>query len=351
MVSSFRYLPAGFLVLLCVVSCNNEVLIDAPYQEKTLIWCLLDAGETQHYLRIQKSFLQTGTDAYTLALDPANIYYTDGQLEVYVEEWKNDTLTNTFTSHQVNGDTLGIPKQEGFFANVPNILYTFTANIDSASQYKLFVINHTSGDTLTAQTEIVHPFKPLSPNATTVAMEYADTGKITYQCRYAINGKIYELMMDFVYAEKNTLTGDSSVYSIPWQIFNSQLADNITGYGNIAHEIPLHSFFTFVANNITQKENVQRTFLHLNFTFYAGAPALYYLYLNGFAQTGLTQLYATNPYTNINGGFGIFSSRYAVEIDDIGLTPNSIDSLACGLTTRHLHFSSSVYNPFYPGCF
>lgn len=332
-------------------SCENEVSVDAEFHEKILVWCLLDAGETDHYLRIQKSFLQEGTNAYTLAADPANIYYADGELEVYVERWIDDTFTGKYTAKQIDGDTLGIEKQEGIFANLPNILYTFSAVLDSSATYKLFVIQNSTGDTLTTQTELVHAFKPLSPSYFTVTEDFADTGDISYQCKYAVNGKIYELVMEFVYTEKNTITGDSAVHTVSWQIFNSQIADNLVGNGNIAYMIPRNSFYTFLKNNIEENENVQRTFLHLNYIFYAGAPDLYYLYLNGFALSGLAELYATNPFTNIIGGYGIFSSRYAVEVDSIVLTPDALDTLACGLATRPLNFTSSIYNPAYPGCF
>ncbi|MBC8045973.1 MAG: hypothetical protein H7Y00_04210, partial [Fimbriimonadaceae bacterium] len=216
--------------------------------------------------------------------------------------------------------------------------------------YHLFVINHITGDTLSATTQLVHPYKTMSPSELTAYENIADTGDISYQCKYAINGKIYELQMEFNYAEKNIITGDSSTHILNWQIFDSKIADNLTGYGNIAHSIPRYSFYTFSNNHIEDNENIHRTFLSINYYFYAGAIDLYYFYINGYALSGLAELYATNQYTNIKNGFGIFSSRYSVELDSIGLTLDSLDSLACGNITRHLNFTSSIYNPYYPGC-
>ncbi|MBC8172895.1 MAG: hypothetical protein H7X71_03220, partial [Chitinophagales bacterium] len=82
----------------------------------------------------------------------------------------------------------------------------------------------------------------------------------------------------------------------------------------------------------------------------AGGMDLYYLYLNGIASAGLSQFYATNNYTNIKNGYGIFSSRYGVEINNVLLTTNSLDTLACGSLTGHLKFLPSILHPYYPAC-
>jgi hypothetical protein len=344
-----------YILTLCVYiymsSCANEVQISGHSSERTLVWCLLNAAETDHYLRIQKSFLQEGINAYTLATDPASVYYEEGQLEVYVEAWKNDSCTARYNVTRINGDSLGFEKDEGIFASSPNILYHFSAVLDSSAIYKLFIKNKVTGDTVTAETQLVHAFTPLYPGYFSTYENFADTGQVTYACKYAVNGKIYELTLAFVYAEKNLLTGDSTIHTVPWQIFNSQVSENLTGYGNIYYTIPRSAFYNFIKNSIAENAQVRRTFLHLNYTFYAGATDLYLFYLNGFALSGLAELYATDNYTNITNGAGLFSSRYTVHLDSLFLTSDALDTLACGNTTGNLHFISSIYNPFYPGCY
>lgn len=128
-----------------ILSCNNEVDINADFVEKTFVWAILDYSEMDHYIRIEKSFLPENESAYNLALDPNNLYYNEDELEVYIEQWSNSTLITTYELQRVNGDSLGIQKDEGIYASSPNILYYFSAVLDSSAQYHLLIINHNSG--------------------------------------------------------------------------------------------------------------------------------------------------------------------------------------------------------------
>ena len=347
-----RYSSIGVFLLLMttIISCNNDFNINGQFQEKTVVFGLLDFATDTNYLRIEKTFLQGTTDANLLATDAENFYYANGELKVYLEQWTNGSYVTTITADYVDGDSLGVPKDTGTFAASPNILYRLVTPIDSMSMYKLFIVNTTTGDTITASTNVVHDFTTYYPTKPGVYIDYSDTNKITYTCKQAVYGKMYDLLMRFHYYEKNNLTGDSVLKSVDWQIISNKIGDNIDGSGNISYSIEKQAFFTFLASAIDPDENVVRSFSSIDFFWYAGGVELYDQYMNILANLGINEDYISPEYSNINGGLGMFSSRHREAIYGVKLYDVTLDSLACGSITRPLHFVSSPANPDYPGC-
>jgi hypothetical protein len=196
----------------------------------------------------------------------------------------------------------------------------------------------------------VHPFQSLSPVNSGVRLSFADTGTISFATENAINAKIYELVMDFNYVDIQIENNDSSAQKISWQIFDHLISDRTDGSGVTQYQIQKTSFYNFIKNNVIDKDGVVRKFRSMDFTFYAAGIELYYSYLNNKTLLGLNELYNSTIYTNINGGYGIFSSRSTFLADTILLTDKSLDTLACGHITKHLNFISSPANLNYPGC-
>ncbi|MFZ1632260.1 MAG: hypothetical protein WAT43_00195 [Chitinophagales bacterium] len=331
-------------------SCDNTLEINGDYTEKVVVFGLLDYGVDTNFIRIEKTFLEPNTNAYILATDADEIFYDYNDLHVYLEEWLNGAFIKTISIDYVDGDSLGIEKEEGVFATSKNILYRITTKLDSMAAYKLFIINNNTGDTITSQTNLVQSFYLYYPTISNTYISFADTGKITYTCKQAVNGIMYELWMDFNYYEKNIYTGDSILKTLNWQIFNEKVGDNTDGFSNISYSLPRHSFYSFLVSAIPEDENVIRTAVGVNYHWYAGGTELYDLYLNMLANVGLNQDYISPEYTNIQGGIGMFSSRHGQHATDIKLYDSTLDSIACGSITGNLRFVSSKTNPAYPGC-
>jgi len=331
-------------------ACNNDFDINGDYIEKTVVFGLLDYGEDTNFLRIEKTFLEANSSAFVLATDPENYYYKEDDLQVYLEQWTNTVFVKSIAVQYVDGDTLGIIKEEGLFSGSPNILYRITENLDSLSSYKLFVVNNITGDTITSQTNIVGDFYVYYPTLPETYINYTDTSKITYTCRQALNGKIYELWMQFNYYEKNVINGDSTLKHVDWQIFNNKFGDNLLGNGNVSYSIERDLLYSFLSGALEEDNNAIRYFSSINFYWYAGGIEVYDQYLNVLANLGINEDYISPEYTNIIGGLGMFSSRHKIGINNIHLYDPSIDSLACSQITQQLNFISSYTNPLYPGC-
>lgn len=345
-----RYILVGCFILGCLISCNNEVQIATVYEEEVFITGLLDAGDSVHYLRIQRSFLDPDSSPYTLLTDPFNNYFEEDELEVWIESWKYGALTGSYSFEYVDGDSIGIIKEEGVFPSSPNILYRLKATLDADAEYKLFVHRLSKGDTITASTILVQSFNVLFPIQGTYGLNLADTNKIQYANSYAVHAWLYDLTLRFHYSETDKTTGIVENKYHDWVMFKNRIGDNGYGSGVMAYEMRANLFYDFISTVVFSNPNVEREFTHLSFTFYAGGEELYYHYLNNLANLGFGELYASSEYTNIQGGYGIFSSIRKRTIDSLLLSDRSLDTLACGYQTAGLGFSPSMVHPDYPDC-
>ena len=332
------------------LSCDNTLDINGNYREAVVVYGLLDHGTDTQYIRIQKSFLGDNTSALDLAGQAGQNYYLPDELSAFLWRWKNGIRMDSIPLEYVNGDTLGIEKPEGTFASTPNILYRTTATIDTLSEYQLMVIHHTKGDTITATARIVWSYYVYYPTRPDVYIDFADTGRITFTCKQAVNARLYDLDLIFRYAEKNIFTGDSTIHAVAWNVFSNKSGTNTEGYSNIAYSMERYSFFTFLAATLEPDTQVIRYSIDLKFDWYAGGTELYNQYLNMLANLGINQDYISPEYTNVEGGIGIFSSRHKESAGNIRLSDATLDSLACGIITRQLGFVSAPSNPDYPGC-
>jgi len=341
------------LLLICgllYLSCNNEVVVTAPYQERTLITGILESNKDVQFIRIQKAFAQEGVSPFELALDPTNRFYADNELEVWVERVDNGIVTNRFDFEYIDGDTIGIIREEGLFPVSPNILYRYEGELPATGVYKLYVYNTNNLDTITASASMVGDFNVLFPVPNQFGINVTDTGKIVYAGTYAVNARIYDLVLRMHYSELNPTTGLEEDKFKDWIMFSNILGNNDAGSGTFAFEIRANTFYGFIRDAFQNEPERDREFKRLTYMFYAGGNEMYMLYLNNIANLGLNELYASTQYTNIDGGYGIFSSRHLESVDSVMLSNPSIDMLACDSALQSFGFASSLANPFYPEC-
>lgn len=117
-------------------SCSTEIDIIAPKKDVTIIYGLLEANQTTHYIRINKSFV--GADsASALASQPgANEYSDEEILEAVVRELNaNGDITRTFGLQS----TYVFSKEEGTFFSDSNKVYYFNADLDVTKEYELYL--------------------------------------------------------------------------------------------------------------------------------------------------------------------------------------------------------------------
>lgn len=341
-------------------NCSTDFDLNADFKETPVIYALLSASDSVHYIRINRAFLSDETDAITLAADPTEIYYGP-ELTVTLEELSDGSVIDAYIVEQVDGDTLGIPKNtDGIFASLPNILYRFKANLNTDHTYKITVTNTETGISAYAETGIIDSFKIIRPDDESIFPQSVSMNpQSTYQFRWRSgqNAKFYDLSLRFHYREANYFPEGDSFHiikgdDVEWKYETSYVAESTTGGLTLTYEIDGASFFNFVKGsfNPVADEYFFRFADSVQFIVDAGGDALYNYYLYNTATLGLTEGQITGAYTNVTGGLGIFTTRFHKEGKIYPFTNQTIDSIGCSSITAGYNFAPDETNAAFPYC-
>lgn len=349
------------LGLTCILqNCSTDFDLNADFKETPVIYALLSASDSVHYIRINRAFLSDEADAITLAADPAAIYYGP-ELTVTLEELSGGSVIDAYLVEKVDGDTLGIPKNtDGIFASLPNVLYRFKAKLNTAHTYRITVTNTETGITASAQTGIIDSFEIKRPDDESIFPQSVTFNPgSSYQMRWRSgqNAKFYDLTLRFHYREANYFPeGDSFQITksdeVEWKFETSYVAESTTGGLTITYDVDGTSFFNFIESSFTQvADNYFFRFADsVQFIVDAGGQALYDYYLFNTATLGLTEGQITGTYTNVTGGLGIFSTRFHKEGKIYPFSNQTIDSIGCGIITGEVNFAPDETNDAFPFC-
>lgn len=328
------------LLISLFAGCKQDFDITAPYQEITVVYGLLNARETTHYVRIQKGFLIEG-DAYAGAQVGDSIYYGDSLL-VQIKTLPNGS---TYTLTKVDGNNVGLPKDEGLFSNSINTLYKFTANLDEAKRYRLEITNTVSGKKISAEVDLVRDFETVVPfPAQKLSLKTVNPPNIVFYS--ARNAGIYDLKVRFPYLEYDATTDALMKDSfVEFYFYKSKFESDIQGGKNIVDEFNGAVVLNNLKNQLESRNDRYRRFnvnKGMTFTIYAGGVELANYANSQIAQgSGLASNEALPPYTNLTNAFGLFSSRYYKTIDSVLLSNDGLDTLACSPLTSGLRFKGS----------
>ncbi|MBK8660126.1 MAG: DUF4249 family protein [Bacteroidetes bacterium] len=330
-----------FVFTLSLVSgCKQDFDITSPYKEITVVYALLNAKETTHYVRIQKGYQIEG-DANAGAAVGDSIYYTDS-LKVQVKTLPNGPV---FNLTKVDGNNISLPKDLGFFATNPNTLYRFNGNLDESKRYRLEITNTASGKLITAELDLVRDFTTVVPfSAQKLSLRTVSPSNIIFYS--AQNAAVYDLKITFPYLEydaaSDALLKDSFV---EFYFYKSKFVDDIQGGNNIIDEFNGAIVLNNLRNALEARSDRYRTFnvsKGMKFTIYAGGVEMANYINSQIAQgSGLASNEALPPYTNLANAYGIFSSRYFKTIDSVLLSNDGLDTLACSPLMTGLRFKGS----------
>lgn len=323
----------GFLLLsgLLISSCDNDIELNAPYKEIGVIYGLINPSDSIHYVRIQKAYLGEG-NALTMAQVADSIYYPD-ILDVQMVRIKDGSMLSSFPLTRF----IGADKEEGVFASSPNVLYKSNGEtIFRDSEYKIVVKNTQSGNQFSAQTPIVDSLRIIRPSIlSNNPVQWAS--QFPYKVEYvtAKNGKVYNLTIRFKYAEEVFGSGVITPKYIDW-IFPNKLIANPDQVTNIIEEIDGEDFYKFVGDQIDVDPNMVRYAGTLDFIFTAGAEFLAnYIAINQATTSVLTSI---PEYSNVEGGTGIFSSRFVQVSPNKSMDAASLNLLKTSPYTADLNF-------------
>ncbi|MDG1135417.1 MAG: hypothetical protein P8N48_00770 [Bacteroidales bacterium] len=307
----------GLLIILAVVialcnsSCSTDIDMYAEYKDITIVYSIVDIGDDTAWVKITKAFTGPG-NALLLAQnsDSSNYLY---KLNAYITGIKNgvlseplilDTITikNKATIDTIinnEGDTIII---NPFYA--PNQLMYYTATkLNKDYDYSL-TIEKNNEESLTSSTGMVNTFSVSKPVNRIVFSETADN---SIEWTAPKNGVMFEVSLKFNYTEYAPGYSDTLNKSIGWYVGTRNAKTSDGGESmDVSYSGPY--FYSLLVSELPDVPNVTRWAGKVDITIASGSQVLAtYLDIN---SGGASLLEEVPVYSNIDGGTGIFASRY-----------------------------------------
>ena len=309
-----------FLILPLLFSCETDFDVNANWKDVTIVYGLIDPNNEDQLIKINKAYLGQG-DAIQMASISDSTNYDPSNLIVKIHRVR-ELVFNTYDtlSTVVLTDTV-IDKDDGLFSTDDNIIYTFkkpSSFYNTNSIYVLEILNLSSGQKVTSETEIINSFSFESLNPSfewgLYNGELADSLRFrtkNIEWQNSKNGVIYQLDILINYLESGIV--NSLSWSQPIVEYSS---------GNMSLKIKGDQFFQFLENNLDN--NTTKQFLNLDLVMTIGAQDLKtYIDVNQ-PFSGIVQ--ERPVFSNIDNGVGLFSSRYTYDdIKGIELTNSTLN--------------------------
>lgn len=372
----------GLVALLTVFSsCDSDFSLTGDYQEKALIYGLLDpndnpnAGGNGHVFRIQKAFLGEES-AFLMAANPDSSYFRYEDLKVELVEYlENGTESDRWeldTIYITNKDT-GNPDDEviDFFGPVQRLYKTKqldNVNIGADKTYEIILSNRSNDSIIASATTTIidaSSFTWSTPNqnspsfpGTTRKMDIFNTSgefkDYTVRFETAQRGVQYELWLRFYYRE--VIQGVETPKTLEWRATTFELDPNVTDW---QVQLTSQSIYNRLGTSIQENPDATRyigfpdnytglvgyTDPHPNdnhthdfdlFFRIAGEELFQYIDINQPSNSGA--LTDKPVYTNVENGLGVFSTRTKVEFQGMYLSETAADQLVTGELTQGLGF-------------
>ena len=316
-----------FIAFFC--SCKPEVDLYGNYEEIPIVYALLNPNADTNFVKITRAF--RGSEGNLIdATEVAQIYDSSnyqGKLEARIFELKS-TYGNHFepTGRVFELDTITLHnKVEGVFYSPDQLFYYTTEKFLAGSEsnrykYRLMVVKP-DGDTLTAVTSMVgnEEFAIMTGGVAFDLQPTDELGTVKFKADGA--AQLYEVAMEFNYREQHE--GQEMKYKRVHRSFGTKplsLFQQVDYSDNMYFEVYSRNWlFNALANAIgsdivddPEHPNVVRYVGDFNISVSAAGEDMYYYYMANEAQQN-SPVGFTTVYSNIDGGYGLFSSRARIE--------------------------------------
>lgn len=369
----FLSISISVCVLVFFAGCSTDVDLNAPYQERTLAFCLLDAGATEQWVRVNRTWLGEGNNLdFAMVADSSE--YQAGEVSVLVEGFDADdagfesplvTFLATDTVLQdkdANGIFYG-PEYRAYHFQTPEGLEIAAPNDpDELRVYRMTVSFADGRPPLTATTTLIGESlgnisnPPAGIPGFSLNFASGTGGQVTYpninfKWSSTPGAKRYEASVEIQYTERIWVdAAHTQLAAETEKVARWDLGAESTGDDEGGEEIKLptngEAFYLFLANNLEADPFITRELGSWNnsidrvraFDFVlsiANEELDTYLSVNA-PITGIIQ--ERPVYTNISGGLGLFASRTEQRVNGLGISKPSVQELVEGEYTADLQF-------------
>ena len=321
-------LVLSLLSILGFTACNNEIDVNAPFEETTVVYAALDAGSSVNYIRITRAYL--GEEGILGGNDVADSLYYDS---LNVQLLGRNASGNVVSTFQAVQDPT-VQMEEGFFTTEGYVAFRVNGNLNEEHSYEV-VIQRPDGETVRSETGMVREFRVTEPRFPTVNPAGTRGQEIAWD--QAIYGRVYNVNFHMRYVEfprndKEDSTRHTFTYTLPYTT-----GDNLDGIGEISSIINKDQFFGSMAAQLAPPASgYVRIPRRVDVEVVCGAEDLATHINVSQPQTGVLQ----DPpfFTNVENGVGVVSSIRRSYVLGKRLAPASIDELVFGSYTCGLKF-------------
>lgn len=327
----------GFVaILLGVSSCETEFSLNGDYELTPVVFGLLDQNDSIHLIKITKAYLGDG-DNLVYAQNPDSNYFDQVSARVVEynqsgdktgREW--DLMDSTIT----NKDTDGI-----FYAPEQKIYYFIETELNSAYEYEIVADLNEGADNFTARTGLIDGFSVQSTIlASTFKVRFAkntvnedgDYLSWRFEVNEGLNALKYEIGYTFNWTEYYT-DGTSASFSAR-RLEGVEEQDDPDEPSGFQARINGLEFFKWIQATIPDDPEVERrtadgfdlhiSIAHKNLSQYMDVAE---------PVSGIAQVQPV--YTNVEGGYGLFSSRVLYTLEGMNFDASTKKELARGSYT------------------
>ncbi len=324
-----RFILISYCFVLALNSCSTDVDLYAEYKDIPIIYAMLDPKSDTNYVKITRAFCGTNdspinANNVTLIADSSNY---PGKLDVHIIELKSvhgDVYQPTGRTFALDTITLH-DKEEGTFYSPDQLFYYTTEPFNTGAEqnrykYKLLVVKP-NGDSLTAQTRIVGnaEFAIMTGGVGFQQTSSNELRKIMFRADNFAS--LYEVTMQFNYREERA--GQGIRRKNVKRSFGTRTISEFRKIEGTENSYYLEYSVNWLFNALTTAIGGDTIYdaNHPNIVRYiddfvisisaAGDDLANYYIANQAQMNSPTSLVTT--YTNIDGGFGLFSSRTKIE--------------------------------------
>ncbi|HHB78796.1 MAG TPA: DUF4249 family protein [Saprospiraceae bacterium] len=329
----FGFISILFVSIVTITSCSNELELTAPWKDVPIVYGMLSLSDSAQYVRVERAFLDPKQNALHFTGNPDSIYYQNAQVSLV-----NLANGSVFPMKKVDGNLEGYVRDTGIWAQAPNYLYKIKSdeiNLIQGDEYQIVIEKGDNQPTTKAQTQVIGIPEITFPQPTQkVSFSYGD---FTLNWKSAVGAELYDVDVVFHYSE--SLESDPSQFvnkSAHWKALiglpprGGISTTEVNGFQGL-------EFYRWLQNTIPQK-NVIRHIGTIDFIVTAGGKEIKKYFEVSKANFGITGSETLTDYTNIPGGYGIFSSLSKAYVNGLEFAPRTIDSLKNGSLTVGLNF-------------
>lgn len=324
----------GILSALSFASCDQDIDLTADWKDIPIVYGLLNAADTAHYIRVEKAFQDQNGSAFLAALEPDSLYYANATVRLL-----NLTTGKEAVLQKVDGAAEGYPREGGDFAQAPNYLYKVRHSdfpIAGGNEIRFILERGDEFDAVTADCFVLTDIVPQGGLMTGAKLDFPSNRDVTFRWRAGEEARIFDVTLIIHYDEKLSNEPDVTSHELVWRIAKNikKTEDNPL----VSTKVFGLDFYTFLADHIEAKPNVTRLLTDMDLIIKGGGEAVEQYISIALANTGITSAQEIPVYTNLSEGLGIFTSVVETRITGLTLSPDSDNYLQTSEITQELNF-------------